>query len=85
MIVNHVKPQLKGRRQDTANSTKSILLKEFAMKRLIAKGFDFCWPPRSADLSPPDFWLSGWLKANVYNPKLTTLERLKRNINQQLL
>lgn len=97
MIVNHVIPQLKARRQfsrtvfqqdgappHTANSTKSILIKEFGMERLIGKGFDFCWPPRSPDLSPPDFWLWGWLKANVYNPKPTTLEQLKRNIQSAI-
>jgi hypothetical protein len=38
------------------------------------------WPPRSPDLSPPDFFLWGYLKGNVYKNNPHTVEELKNNI-----
>ena len=40
------------------------------------------WPPRSPDLNPCDFYLWGYLKAKVYNPK--TIEDLKANIIREI-
>jgi hypothetical protein len=36
--------------------------------------------PGSPDLSPPDFYLWGFFKENVYKNNLHTLEKLKHNI-----
>jgi hypothetical protein len=36
-------------------------------------------PPQSPDLSPPDFYLWGFLKENVYKNNSHTLEELKQN------
>ena len=41
------------------------------------------WPPRSSDLKPCDFTLWGTLKSKVYNPKPSTLEELKKNIERE--
>lgn len=38
------------------------------------------WPPRSCDLSPPDFFLWGYLKELVYEKKPTTLAELRQQI-----
>ncbi|KOC64644.1 hypothetical protein WH47_12108 [Habropoda laboriosa] len=48
--------------------------------RVISRGGDINWPPRSCDLTPLDFLLWGFLKSKVYanNPK--TIDELKNNI-----
>ena len=42
------------------------------------------WPPRSPDLSPLDFFLWGYLKSKVYNPRPATLDQLEQNIRNQV-
>ena len=41
------------------------------------------WPPRSPDLNPCDFSLWGTLKSKVYNPKPSTLKKLKETIERE--
>jgi hypothetical protein len=60
----------------TSNKTLSELKNYFA-DRTITKGL---WPPRSPDLSPPDYFLWGFLKGKVYQDKPRTVNDLKRNI-----
>jgi hypothetical protein len=52
------------------------ILGEFFGGRIISRN---SWPPRSPDLSPPDFYLSGVLKENVYKNNPHTLEELRQN------
>jgi hypothetical protein len=40
------------------------------------------WPPRSPDLSPPDFFLWGHLKYTVYSNHPHTLQELQANIQR---
>ena len=40
------------------------------------------WPPRSPDMTPPDFFLWGYVKNVVYSQKPQTLEELKQSISQ---
>jgi hypothetical protein len=47
--------------------------------RLISKRL---WPPRSPDLSPPDFLLWGHLKDTVYSHYPHTLQGLQANIQR---
>jgi hypothetical protein len=47
--------------------------------RLISKGL---WPPRSPDLSPPDFFVWGHLKDTVYSNHPHTLQELQTNIQR---
>ena len=67
----------------TARPTINLLRPLFP-GRLISKNCDFDWPPRSPDLTPPDFYLWGSLKSKVYanNPK--TLAQLKANIRLEI-
>lgn len=38
------------------------------------------WPPRSPDLTPPDFFLWGVLKQEVYSVRATSIDDLKARI-----
>jgi hypothetical protein len=62
--------QQDGSTAHTANSTMQML-------SIIYRNM---WLPPSPDLSPPEFYLWGVLKENVYRKKLHTLEKLKQNI-----
>jgi hypothetical protein len=41
------------------------------------------WPPRSPDLSPRDFFLWGYLKAEVFKHRPRSLDRLKEAIQEE--
>jgi len=45
---------------------------------------DVPWPPRSPDLTAPDFFLWGYLKSKVYSNCPTDLHTLKENIWQEI-
>lgn len=64
-----------------ANSVRQFLYEKFSPQRVISRGCDIVWPPRSPDLNPLDFWFWGALKARVFhtNPP-ETLEELKERI-----
>ena len=42
------------------------------------------WPPRSPDLTPPDYFLWGYLKGRVYQNKPQTIDALKANISEEI-
>jgi hypothetical protein len=48
--------------------------------RLISKNL---WPPRTPDLTPPDFFLCGLLKGHVYSNKQRTIDTLKDAIRRE--
>jgi hypothetical protein len=65
------------------------LLNEFFGERVISRNL---WPPRSPDLTPPDFYLWGAAKSAVHRDRPRTLNELKtaitvyvRNISQAYL
>jgi hypothetical protein len=60
----------------TAKRTMARLEAYFG-ERVISAGL---WPPRSPDLSPPDFFLWGFLKDRVYRGNPQTLEELRQSI-----
>lgn len=93
MLQQHAIPHLKQKRafsrviyqQDgatphTAVTTKTLLRNLFDDNRVISRGFDLLWPSHSPDLNGCDFWLWGYLKANVYHPTPETCEQLKERI-----
>jgi hypothetical protein len=43
----------------------------------IGHGGPIEWPPRSPDLTPPDYFLWGYFKDKVYAKESSTLEGLK--------
>ena len=49
--------------------------------RVISKGL---WPPRSPDLTPPAYFLWGYLKGRVYQNKPRTTDILKANITEEI-
>ncbi len=54
------------------------MLREFFGDRIIT------WPPRSPDLSPPDFFLWGTLKNTVYKNAPATIDELKKKIEHEM-
>ena len=42
------------------------------------------WPARSPDLTPPDYFLCGYLKGRVYQIKPRTIDALKANITEEI-
>ena len=74
--------------QDGASSHNSNLsrdwLKENFGSRVISLKIDFEWTPHSPDLSPPDFFLWGYLKDRVYAGKSRTITELKEAIREEM-
>jgi hypothetical protein len=64
----------------TAASTMEILHKFFS-ENVIFKGV---WPPRSPDLTIPDFFLRCYLKDTVYRTNTRDLKQLKMNITRAI-
>ena len=96
MLQEYVYPELRRRRmvrkvyfqQDgapphTANITLEWLRTTFG-SRVISKKCDLAWPPRSPDLTPPDFFLWGFVKLNVKRRQPTCLEELKTFISEEI-
>ena len=54
--------------------------------RVVSKGCDMTWPPRSPDLTPPDYFLWGYLhvKLKIRERRPTTLKDLKRCILEEI-
>ncbi|KAJ4446929.1 hypothetical protein ANN_13630 [Periplaneta americana] len=57
------------------------LIASFFDDRIISRNL---WPPRSPDLTTPDFFLWGYLKDRVYATRPQTLDDLKHNITQEI-
>lgn len=64
----------------TSNETMDML-EAFFGDRLISKNL---WPPRSPDLTIPDFFLWGYLKDKVYEGDPQTIDDLKIAITQRI-
>jgi transposase len=64
----------------TAGSTMALLHNLFG-ERVISKDL---WPPRSPDLTSPDYFLWGYLKERVYENNPLDLDSLKANILQAI-
>ena len=68
-------------RVHTANATLDFLRTKFNSNHIISKDL---YPARSPDLTPPDFFLFGYIKSKVYANSPTTLEDLKANIRHEM-
>lgn len=66
------------------NGKSIALLQEIFPSRLISRFGDVNWPPRSPDLTAPDYFLWGYLKDKVYANHPTTITLLKHNISEQI-
>jgi len=56
-------------------------IQSFFGDHVISKGI---WPPRSPDLTTPDYFLPGYLKGRVYQNKPRTTDALKANIAEEI-
>ena len=56
-------------------------IESFFDDRIISKAL---WPPRSPDLSPPDFFLWGALKGKAYANKPRTIQELENNVRREI-
>ena len=56
-------------------------IESFFDDRIISKAL---WPPRSPDLSPPDFFLWDALKGKAYANKPRTIQELESNIRREI-
>jgi hypothetical protein len=55
---------------------KSVMLKQFFDDRIISKNL---WPLQCPNVTPPDYFLWGYLKQVVYSNRPQTIEDLKQN------
>jgi hypothetical protein len=60
------------------------ILREMFPGHVVSLCGDIGWPPRSPDLTPCDFFLWSYLKAQVYQYRPQTLEGLKEAITQEV-
>lgn len=75
--------QQDGATPHTANVTLAWLDEKFP-DRLISRRRDPEWSPHSPDLNPPDFYLWGYLKDNVYRDNPQTIPELKQAITRKI-
>ena len=71
--------QQDGATPHTARETMAILRAAFT-GRLFSRFGDVPWPPRSPGLTPPHFFLRGYLKRKAYINIPNTLLEIKINI-----
>jgi len=75
--------QQDGATAHTAVSSIAVFRHMFP-QRVISRFGDVPWPPRSPDLTAPDFFLWGYLKSKLYSTRRTGLHALKENIREEI-
>jgi len=72
--------------QDGAAPHYALIVRQFLdntyNERWIARGGPVNWPPRSPDLTSPDFYLWGYLKNAVFQQQPTTRADMRDRIRQ---
>ncbi|GBN84399.1 hypothetical protein AVEN_180563-1 [Araneus ventricosus] len=67
-----------------ATPVKQLLNLHFGNDRIISRHFPTALPQLSPDLTPCDFWLSGYLRDVVYGGLIGNLADLKNSIKQHI-
>jgi hypothetical protein len=75
--------QMDGAPAHWARNVREWIEEQFP-QRWIGRGGPINWPPRSPDLTPPDFFLWGHLKNKVFSSPPATLESLKSKIRTEM-
>ena len=75
--------QWDGATPHTSNNSLEWLRECFG-DRLISRRYDPEWASHSPDLNPPDFYLWGYLKDNVYQDNPQTIPELKTAITTKI-
>jgi len=74
--------------QDGATAHTAVIsisaLRRLSPQWVISRFGDVSWPPRSPDLTSPNFFLWGYLKSKVYSNRPTDLHALKENIREEI-
>jgi len=71
--------QMDGAPGHWAKDVRTFMDSKFPNK-WIGRGGPIPWPPRSPDLTPPDFFLWGFIKDKVYSKSPSSLDELKDGI-----
>ena len=82
--MHTVRFQQDGAPPHTANLSLAALAEWCPGDRLISRRTNNIWPAYSPEMTPPDFWLWGYLKSMVYANNPQTLEVLKNNITMEI-
>lgn len=82
--MNTVVFQQDGAPPHCSDRTLQYLRKYFPGDQLISRMTDNPWPPYSLDLSPPDYFLWGYLKERKYEDNPDTIDWLKENIKREI-
>jgi len=97
MLQTHVRPGLARLRklsntvfmQDGAPAHFSLAVRgyleeTFGADRIISRGCDIPWPPRSPDLTPVDYWFWGTLRARIFHHHPpSTIQQLKQRVVEE--
>ena len=82
--MNTVIYQQDGATPHTSNVSLEYLRRYFPGDRLISRRTDNPWPAHSPGLSPPDFFVWGYLKERVHHNNLQIIDVLKENIHREI-
>ena len=73
--------------QDGAPAHRRIMvmerLQQLLLDRIISRGRDYEWPPRSPDRTPLDFFVWGYLKSKVFHTQSANLADLHQRITME--
>ena len=73
--------QQDGAAPHTSKAVLNMLRQTFG-RRVMSKGADIVWPPRSPDLTTADFFLWGHIKAQVFGKPVRSIKQLKLRIRK---
>ena len=73
--------QQDGATAHTAAASIGLLERHFK-QRIISKNGPVNWPPRSPDLTAPDFFLWDYVKSQIYGTPTGTVKALKQRISE---
>ena len=82
--MNTVLFQQDGAPPHCSEQSIAYLRQYFPGDRLISRRMANPWPAYSPDLSPPDYFLWGYLKDRVYKNNPRTIKDLKNNIRKEI-
>lgn len=93
MLENYLWPAVSDRQdiffqQDGAQPHYALIVRAFLddkfPDRWVGRRGPVDWPPRSPDLTPPDFWLWGFLKEQVYSRRPENVNQLRAFITEAI-
>lgn len=78
--INRIYFQQDGCPAHNSLAAKNFLSQQFPNRWIGTASETLSWPPRSADLSPLDFFYWGYLKESIYQHEIQTLEEVRYKI-----